>query len=303
MAGARVRHLSQVASIPSATTPTAEVVQAFLTDLEQAGRSVHTRRAYASDLALLVDVAPATDTITPTVLRSLFTGMAHLAPSTRARRQASVASFTAWAFREELLDTDPMGRVARVTLDPPLPRGLTPAQVSALLASIPQARLRDRVLFALLATTGVRVGEALGAHVEDLTLDRDDERLTVVGKGGRRRTVLLDDPALVRLLRRYLRETGYRHGPLFRAERGTSSTPLRYQSIHSRWASYAEVAGIDGSIHDLRHGHAQALVNDGVSLSTIRKRLGHASVTTTQRYAELSDAVADQELRARQRLR
>jgi len=223
--------------------------------------------------------------------------------ATRARRQASVASFTAWAFREELLNIDPMGRGARVKLDPPLPRGLTPPQVAAVLTVIPKDRVRDRVLFTLLATTGLRVGEALGLHVEDVSLHRDDERVSVLGKGGKRRTVLLDDPILVRLLRRYLRETGYAHGPLFRAERGVTTSPLRYQSVQARWASYAPSVGAVGSIHDLRHGHAQALVNDGVSLSTIRKRLGHTSVTTTQRYAEIADAVADTEVRGWQRRR
>ena len=62
-----------------------------------------------------------------------------------------------------------------------------------------------------------RRGPAL--HVEDLDLSADDEHLWVLGKGDRRRTVLLDDPKLVTLLRRYLRAMGYQHGPLFRVEK------------------------------------------------------------------------------------
>ncbi len=118
-----------------------------------------------------------------------------------------------------------MGRVARVKQESPLPRGLSPEQVAALLAAIPRHRTRDRLLLHLLATTGLRVGEALGLHVEDVDLSRDDERVAVLGKGGRRRTVLLDDPQTVRLLRRHLRERGYHHGPLFRAERGVPRAP------------------------------------------------------------------------------
>ena len=278
---------------------TDDAVTAFLRDLSQAGRSRHTVRAYAGDLRLLTDAAADLRELTPELLRGLFTGNAHLSVATRARRQAAAASFTAWAFREGLLDVDPMGRVARVRLDPPLPRGISPEQMQALLAAIPVDRLRDRVLLTLLATTGLRVGEALALHVDDLVLTRDDERLSVLGKGGRRRTVLLDDPTLVRLLRRYVRERGYQHGPLFRAERGIATTPLRYQSIQPRFAQYARLAGLEGfSLHDLRHGHAQALVNGGVSLATIRKRLGHANINTTLRYAEQADEVADAELRA-----
>jgi integrase/recombinase XerD len=80
-------------------------------------------------------------------------------------------------------------------------------------------------LFILLYTTGMRVGEALAIEVDDLDLTPDDEHVTVLGKGGRRRTVLLDDPALVTALRRYLKMRGYRHGPLFRAQRTTSAAP------------------------------------------------------------------------------
>ncbi|MGH3780096.1 MAG: tyrosine-type recombinase/integrase [Pseudonocardiaceae bacterium] len=82
-------------------------------------------------------------------------------------------------------------------------------------------RDRDRLLFRLIYTTGMRIGEALSIEIDDLDLTRDDEHVTILGKGGRRRTVLLDDPSVVAMLRRYLRARGYRHGPLFRAEKTT----------------------------------------------------------------------------------
>ena len=73
----------------------------------------------------------------------------------------------------------------------------------------------------------------------------------------RHRTVLLEDPTLLRLLRRYQRETGYTHGPPFRAERDLATSPLRYQSVHACYAIYATTGGLTGSLHDLRHAHAQ----------------------------------------------
>ncbi len=184
-----VTHLSPVRpTTPVVGTSTADAVEAFLADLAQAGRSRHTRRAYAGDLRLLVAAAPdRLEELTPAHLRALFASHAEHAATTRARRQASVASFLAWAYREGLIESDPMGRVARVKQEPPLPRGLGPEQVAALLAVIPRHRVRDRLLLHLLATTGMRVGEALGLHVEDVDLSRDDERVAVLGKGGRRR--------------------------------------------------------------------------------------------------------------------
>lgn len=299
-----VTYLPQVGAAREAEGGTREAVAAFLLDLEQAGRSRETLRAYAGDLRPLAEIRPRLADLTPQALREHFAGHAHLAATTRARKQAAVASFTGWCFREDLLDADPMGRVARVRQEPPLARGMTPTQVESLLKVIPVARARDRLLFRLLASTGLRIGEALALHVEDCQLDRDDERITVLGKGGRRRTVLLDDRVVVRLLRRHLREQGYQHGPVFRAERGQPLTALRYSSVQERFAAYASAAGLMGvSIHDLRHAHAQALVNGGVSLATIRKRLGHASIVTTTRYADQADGVADAELRAWSRTR
>jgi integrase/recombinase XerD len=139
--------------------------------------------------------------------------------------------------------------------------------------------------------------------VEDLVLTPDDERLHIVGKGGKPRTVLLDDPRLVRQVRAYLKETGYRHGPLFRAAKNGRGGSLRYQSVQERWKYYCEQAGVCCTLHQLRHTHATELVNAGVSLATIRKRLGHKNLQTTLRYAEQSDAAADVEIRAWRRQR
>jgi integrase len=78
----------------------------------------------------------------------------------------------------------------------------------------------------------------------------------------------------------------------------TRGGPLRYQSVHEHWVRYCAAAGVDATLHQLRHTHPTELVNAGVSLATIRKRLGHRNLQATLRYAEQSDAVADAELRA-----
>ena len=80
----------------------------------------------------------------------------------------------------------------------------------------------------------MRIGEALEIHVEDLDLSPDDERVSVVGKGEKRRTVLLDDARLVRQVRSYLKDTGYRHGPLFRALKNGDGGPCRSKGCEIR---------------------------------------------------------------------
>ncbi len=175
--------------------------------------------------------------------------------------------------------------------------------VQRILNAIPKRNLRDRVLFGVIAATGLRAAEALGIYVTDLALARDDEHLTVRGKGGRTRTVLLDDPGLVVLVHRYLREAGYTRGPLFRATRNHVGGPLRYSSAEELWSKYCGVAGEKVSLHQLRHTHASELLSGGVPIDTVRKRLGHRHLAATLLYATKDDQTADDEIRAWRRRR
>jgi integrase/recombinase XerC/integrase/recombinase XerD len=140
-------------------------------------------------------------------------------------------------------------------------------------------------------------------YVEDLDLRPDDEHARVHGKGGTVRTVLLDDRGYVALLRLYLARAGYVLGPLFRATVNGQGGPLSYDAAHSRWKKYCAAAGAGIGIHQLRHAHATELINSGVSIEVVRRRLGHASTETTQVYALLADKVADAEIRAARRRR
>jgi integrase/recombinase XerD len=279
--------------------PMVTIVEDFLTDLARAGKSAHTVRAYRSDLRDFTRFFTGPiERITAGVLRAYLGGLADKAPATRARREAALASLFAWAYRAEVIASDPMTRLERTRLPASSPRPVPTEHIEAVLRAIPQAKDRDRLLFGLLYTTGMRVGEALAIDVDDLDLSRDDEHVTVWGKGGRRRTVLLDDSILVALLRHYLKVRGYRHGPLFRAEKNYVGGPLRYASIQQLWAKYREKAQVRATIHQLRHVHATELVNAGVSLETIRRRLGHANAQTVLRYADQRDATTDAEIRS-----
>jgi len=267
--------------------------------MEHANRSAHTLRAYAADLRQFVEFYRGSLLrLTPDVLTAFWTMQSHLSPATRARRQAALSSFFAWAYRHDLIAADPMGKVTRVKRERPLPRGVEPALVERILAVIPRHQVRDRLLFRLVFETGMRIGEALNLHVEDLDLTQDDEHVEVLGKGSDRRTILLDDTRLVKQLRDYLKQTKYKHGPLFRAAKNGRGDTLAYQSVHERWAGYCAKADVACTLHQLRHTHATEMINGGVSLATIRRRLGHKSMQTTLLYVNQSDATADDEIRA-----
>lgn len=280
-----------------------EAIAVFLDDLRRAERSAHTVRAYTTELRHLVACHDGlVATIAVDTLRAALARRDGRSPASRARTLAALNSFLTWAVKHDLLDANPLIKLDRVRVPEPAPRGLDRAHIDAVLAAIPRDQLRDQLLFHLLAETGLRISEALHLDVDDLDLTPDDEHLQVVGKRGQRRTVLLDDPQLVRLLRRYLQVMQARHGPLFRPLKNGDGQPLRYQTIQERWAGYCAAAGVACTLHQLRHSHATALVQDGVSLATIRKRLGHKHIQTTLRYAEQSDPVADADVRTRRRM-
>jgi site-specific recombinase XerD len=138
-------------------TPIAATVAEFLTDLTRAGKSANTVRTYRNDLARFF-TGPI-DQITAGVLRQYLASVADKAPATRARREAALASLLAWAYRAEIITADLMTRLDRTR--PPLSpaRPVPTEHIEAVLRAIPQTRDRDRLLFRLLHTTGMRIGE------------------------------------------------------------------------------------------------------------------------------------------------
>jgi integrase/recombinase XerD len=88
-----------------------------------------------------------------------------------------------------------------------------------------------------------------------------------------------------------------------RAFQGRVGGPLPYDAAHSRWKKYCTAAGAGIGIHQLRHAHVGELINGGVSIEMVRRRLGRAFAETTRVYALLADQVAGAEVRAGRRKR
>jgi integrase/recombinase XerD len=113
------------------------LVTAFLADLAHANHSLHTCRAYVTDLAQLCNFHQGPiQTITVDVLRTFFEMHSHLRPTIRARKQAAVARFLIWADQQELLEANPMRKIDWVKLDPPLPRGVERSHIERILIAI-----------------------------------------------------------------------------------------------------------------------------------------------------------------------
>jgi integrase/recombinase XerD len=293
--------------------PLARHLDDFLTDQKNANASAHTVRAYRGDLLQFTahcDGVLAGLTADP--IRAFLTGISELSAATRKRKRAAVSSFCRWAARQDRLDASPMDKIDTIKVPKTLPRPAAADDVAKVLGKIcsrqprkdvPLDRLRDRVLFETIYVCGARAAEVCGLDLEDFDLRQDDEHVRIHGKGGTVRTVLLDDRDYVALLKLYLARAGYRFGPALRASISGNGGALSYDAAHHRWEGYCEAAGVEIDIHQLRHAHATELINAGVSIEVVRRRLGHASTETTQLYTLLADEVADAEIRAARRRR
>lgn len=181
--------------------------------------------------------------------------------------------------------TNPVIRVS-IRLPKPLPRHLKDDQVSKLLTVITD--LRDRAMFLLMLRCGLRVEE-----VAKLTLDAIEyprRRLSVLnGKGGKGRVVYLSED-VSSALDEYLQNRSSKAKGLFLVQKGPmTGKPISVRGIQKRIECYARQSQVKVSCHQLRHTMATQLLNADAGLATIQDLLGHAQITTTQRYCRVSN--------------
>ncbi|GGG07259.1 tyrosine recombinase XerC [Rhodococcoides trifolii] len=271
----------------------------------QRGRSEHTIRAYLSDARSLVGhlerEAPdsALSDITLTVLRSWLASLSRSgsARTSVSRRASSARTFTAWLFREGVLDADPGARLVAPTSRRTLPAVLRADQAAAALTAAESGAaqddplaLRDRLVVELLYSTGIRVGELCGLDVDDVDLGR--RLVRVIGKGNKERSAPFGRPAAdavhawLGVGRPALAAPA--SGPaLLLGKRGGRLDQRQARSIVHDVLSVVPGAP-DLGPHGLRHSAATHLLEGGADLRVVQEILGHASLATTQLYTHVS---------------
>ena len=254
----------------------------YLEDLARAGNSAHSIRAYEADLRQFLaylsppDLAPPEPAaIDLLLLREWLASLygEQLAAVTLRRKLAAVRGLFRFMLREGVVPLN----VARLVRTPKAPRRLpevmTAEQVNGLLDGVAAGKLerpfpaRDRAIFELLYGCGIRVSELAGLNLEDL--DRSERWLRVRGKGKKERQVPLPGKA-AESLERYLGER-----PVVREERAVF---LNHRN------SRLTTRGIAGIVKL----YATHLLADGADLRAIQELLGHARLSTTQKYTQVS---------------
>lgn len=147
---------------------------------------------------------------------------------------------------------------------------------------------RDYTMVALLYATGIRREELTRLHLPDI--DRSRGLISVLGKGNKRREVPVGEETM-RDLNLYLKERQaylQTKAPTPAVFVNRSGRPLSLRSVNRIVRAFASKAGLDITPHALRHSFATHLLENGASLMLIKEILGHASLTTTQKYTHVT---------------
>ena len=298
----------------TAPPPLERAIDDYLTSLRvERGLSPATLRAYAADLANFAagegvarDWATGPEkarehlaartrrgSVRAEAAAAARAGSGGLAPTSLRRRAASIRGFYRFAYGDGLIDRDVAAHLDLPRQPRLLPETLSVADVEALLEAAPD--LRARALLELLYAAGLRVSEALGLDLEDLSLEGGFVR--VIGKGDKERLVPVGDVALD-WLGSWIRDgrppllalhhvEALRGGPLFLGDRGAR---LARQQAFAAVKAAAGRAGLADHVspHTLRHSFATHLLEGGADLRIVQELLGHASISTTQLYTHVT---------------
>jgi integrase/recombinase XerC len=287
----------------------ARSVEGFLQSLGLENSSPHTCLNYGSDLQQFVryfsppgEQPPPPGAFDALQIREFMAACYAHGNSNRtvARKLSAVRAFFEFLVREGAAGMNPAKLVATPKIPNSLPAVMTPEQINNLIDAVddfpaqgkddarkrfPARIRRDRVIFELLYGSGLRVAELVGLDRADF--DWKGRWVRVRGKGRKERLVPFGKKA-AEALERYLAVRGHDAEPaILLNERGARLTTRSVERIVKQYA--LRVSG-DPALHphSLRHAFATHLLSDGADLRAIQELLGHASLSTTQKYTQLS---------------
>ncbi len=267
------------------------------------GYSEHTISGYRRDLVGFLDNLgdrTAVGSITGTEIRAFVVSLyGQCSAATVCRKLSALRTFFRYLVRYNVIKKDPLIGIVGPKTGQTIPVFLTVDETFALLENPGPGDTymsRDRAILELLYSTGIRVSELVSRDLDDL--DFEEEVLRVRGKGDKERLVPVGRPALEALhgwypLRERLlsarvgRGRAVEKSAMFLNGRGGR---LSARSVERIVKAYGARAGINQIVtpHALRHSFATHLLEMGADLRSVQELLGHASLSTTQRYTHLT---------------
>ena len=291
--------------------------------------SLHTVKAYYTDLENFLKWAGSSDVFTFTY-KNIKTYLAELQSkkytrTTISRKIAAIKTFYRYLYRERLVNSNPAVNIKTPKKIKNLPEFLTDAESNLILNGIEAktpSQYRDRTIMEVLYATGMRISELCGLNFENLNLEANE--ITVFGKGGKERIVLINNRAKAHLLNyienerpklidnschceqneaihssRWIATSELKpllpmtnalqdaNSPVFINNNGFR---LQQRSVHRIIAKIAKDLCFHKKVspHTFRHSFATKLLENGADLRVVQELLGHASISNTQIYTHVS---------------
>ncbi len=286
-----------------------EWIERFIQYLQfERNASSHTLRNYRSDLEQFRDFVKRASPQAPPAIQSvdalqIRAFLAELFDRQRkktsaARKLAALRAFFKFLCREGALAVNPASVISTPKKPKLLPRIMTEEETNDFLDQVAResesgglALARDRAILELLYASGLRVSELVGLDVRDINLG--DGSLTALGKGRKERMVPFGSKAknalsnYLPVREKILKQAKAAGSALFLSLRGERLTT---RSVHRIVRNYVRSFGpnVRVSPHSLRHAFASHLLAEGADLRAIQEMLGHASLSTTQKYTQVS---------------
>jgi site-specific recombinase XerD len=246
------------------------------------GRPATTHRAYAYEVrGVLATIGKNLKAITLGDLQGYFSTLATLAPASQARAINATKSLFSFAQRIGYLTFNPCAAILSPKIKNTLAeRILQENQVHTMIALEPSPR--NRALLRLLYAGGLRVSEICGLKWKDTQEREGAGQITIFGKGGKTRMVLLSVDTWREVMA--LRGGAGPDMPIFPSRKGAGH--LHPSMVKRIVTAAAERAGVVGQVspHWLRHAHASHALDRGAPIHLVQATLGHASVSTTGKY-------------------
>lgn len=268
------------------------MLSAFRDTLRLQGKSPHTLDAYMRDLQGLQVLLGSHDILQAQAddIRKAMASLhaRGLGSRSLARKLSSWRQFYDWLQQKQAIRINPCLGLRAPKQDKPLPKALPVDGTAALLEHIPHDEtlsLRDRALFELMYSSGLRLSEAVGLDLADM--DLQEQLLRVRGKGNKTRLLPIGRTALD-YLQQWLAERQAEAGctAVFVGRHGRR---LSARQVQKRLAEWSVRTGMDRHVHPhmLRHSFASHLLQSSGDLRAVQELLGHANLSTTQIYTAL----------------
>ena len=284
------------------TTSDQEILEMYLNyESVEKGLSANTLESYKRDLVIYIDFLSRNKKkilkATRKDIENFLTERKNSGSKSRtvARNKVSIVNLYKFLVMENYLSKNPTDNLEVIRLKRTLPESLTTKEVDDLLSVHNEKTdkgLRDKAIFELMYSSGLRVSEICSIRVEDIIFE--EKYLKICGKGKRERIVPINDEALD-ILRRYIQTSrivmvkGKDTKELFLNFRGDKISRVGIWKIVKETM---KKSGISKNVypHTLRHSFATHLIQHGADLRAVQRMLGHSDITTTEIYTHVDSS-------------